>query len=57
MFDIKIFKAFKDRNTSEDIFTVSIQLDERFYNLNVTEKEFDQILNRLNSIRENNDLK
>lgn len=57
MFDITIFKAFKDKNTSEDIFTVSIQLDERFYNLNVTEKEFDQILNRLNSIRENNDLK
>lgn len=57
MFDIKIFKAFKDKNTSEDIFTVSIQMDERFYNLNVTEKEFDQILNRLNSIRENNDLK
>lgn len=56
MFDLKVVKVFKDENTTEDVYVLAIKLPGgRFYNLNVTKKEFEDILNRMQSIYNNNE--
>ena len=56
MFDIKINKVFVDPRTGQDVYVLSIQLGELYYNLNVTKEQFEKITNRLKSILDNNEL-
>jgi hypothetical protein len=56
MFDIVINKLFKDPNTGQDIYVLSIQLGDKYYNLNVTKEEFNKICIRLKSIHDNSEL-
>jgi hypothetical protein len=56
MFDIKINKVFIDPKNGQDVYTISIQLDSVYYNLNVTRDQFEKITLRLKSIYDNNEL-
>lgn len=56
MIDIKINKTFTDPNTRKDIYILSIQIDDRYYNIPVTKDEFDGICIRLKSIYDNTDI-
>lgn len=56
MFDIKINKVFVDPKTGQDMYVLSIQLDDVYYNLNVTKEQFEKIATRLKSIVDNNEL-
>jgi hypothetical protein len=56
MFDIKVNKVFKDPKTGQDRYVVSIQIDDLYYNLNVTYEQFSKIAIRLKSIYDNNEL-
>jgi hypothetical protein len=55
MFDVKINKVFIDPKTGLDMYVLSIQLGDVYYNLNVTKDEFRKIANRLKSISDNNE--
>jgi len=56
MFDIKINKVFVDPRTGQDMYVLSIQLGDVYYNLNVTKEQFEKIATRLKSISDNNEL-
>lgn len=56
MFDLKINKVFRDPNTLVDIYVVSIQFDDKFFNLNLTKDEIEKLTQRLKSIIDNNEL-
>jgi hypothetical protein len=56
MFDIKINKVFVDPRTGLDMYVLSIQLGDIYYNLNVTKEQFEKIVIRLRSMYENNEL-
>jgi len=56
MFDIKINKTFTDPRTGQDLYVVSIQLGDIYYNLNVTKEQFEKITTRFKSIVDNNEL-
>jgi hypothetical protein len=56
MFDIKINKVFVDPRTGLDMYVLSIQLGDIYYNLNVTKEQFEKIVIRLKSMYENNEL-
>jgi hypothetical protein len=56
MFDLKINKVFKDPDTLLDIYVVSLQFGDKYYNLNLTKEEIQKLTNRLKSIIENNEL-
>lgn len=56
MFDVKVNKVFKDSKTGKDIYVLSIQLDDFYYNLNLTKEQFGKLAIRLNSIHDNNEL-
>lgn len=56
MIDLKVNKVFKDSDTGEDIYVISINLNGRYYNLNVNRKEYRKIWKKMKSIEENNDL-
>lgn len=56
MFDIKINKVFVDPRTGLDMYVLSIQLGDVYYNLNVTKEQFEKIVIRLKSMYENNEL-
>lgn len=56
MFDIKINKTFVDQRTGQDVYVLSIQLGEVYYNLNVTKEQFEKIAIRLKSIYDNNEI-
>ena len=43
MFDIKINKVFVDPRTGQDMYVLSIQLGDVYYNLNVTKEQFEKI--------------
>ena len=49
MFDIKINKQFIDSDSNE-IYVVSMQFGNKFYNLNLTMEEFKKMCDRLISI-------
>jgi hypothetical protein len=56
MIDVKLVKMFKRENDGQDIYVLSIKLDdERYYNLNVTKSEFEKIHNFIGSIYDNDD--
>ncbi len=56
MFDVKINKVFMDPNTMLDVYVLSIQFDDKFYNLNLTKEELDKLCIRLKSIYDNNEI-
>jgi hypothetical protein len=56
MVDIKINKTFTDSETREDIYILSIRINDRFHNIPVTKDEFVAICNRLKSINDNNEI-
>jgi hypothetical protein len=56
MFDIKINKVFVDTRTGLDMYVLSIQMGDVYYNLNVTKEQFEKIAIRLKSIYDNNEL-
>ena len=56
MFDIKINKVFVDPRNGQDVYVLSIQLGDIYYNLNVTKEQFEKITIRLKSILDNNEL-
>jgi hypothetical protein len=56
MIDIKINKTFTDPNTRQDIYILSIRIDDRFHNIPVTKEEFEAICNRLKSMNDNNEI-
>ncbi len=56
MFDLKINKVFKDTDTLLDVYVVSLQFGDKYYNLNLTKEEIQKLTNRLKSIIENNEL-
>jgi hypothetical protein len=53
MFEVVLNKIFKDPNSNKDIYVLSIQLDSKYYNLNVTKEEFLQLTGAMVSIRDN----
>lgn len=56
MIDVKLIKVFKRETDNEDVYVLSIKLDEnRYYNLNVTKDEFEKIHNRISSIYDNDE--
>jgi hypothetical protein len=56
MIDVKLIKVFKRENDGEDIYVLSIKLDDnRYYNLNVTKSEFEKIHHRIESIYDNDE--
>jgi hypothetical protein len=56
MFDLKINKVFRDPNTLLDVYVVSIQFGEKYFNLTLTKDEIEKLSNRLRSILENNEI-
>lgn len=57
MFDLKLVKIFKDEKTTEDIYLLAIKLaNGSYYNLNVTKKDFDDILNNMQSIKNSGEI-
>lgn len=56
MTDVKLIKVFKRENDGEDIYILSIKLDDnRYYNLNVTKSEFEKIYHNIGSIYNNDE--
>jgi len=54
MVDVKLIKVFKRESDAQDIYVLSIKLDEnRYYNLNITKEEFEKIHHRIESIYDN----
>lgn len=56
MFDVKINKVFKDLKTGKDMYVLSIQMDDFYYNLTLTKEQFGKLAIRLKSIHDNNEL-
>lgn len=57
MFDLKVVKVFKNENTTEDLYILAIKLSRGdFYNLTVTKKDYEDILNRMQSIYDNGEI-
>ena len=56
MFDVKINKMFKDTNTGLDVYVLSIQVGDKYYNLNLTKEELDKLCIRLKSMYDNNEI-
>jgi hypothetical protein len=56
MIDVKIVKQFKDPDTGEDIYILSIQIDKNYYSIPVTKDQFLTIYQRMRSIQNNNPL-
>jgi hypothetical protein len=56
MMDIRLVKMFKRDSDGEDIYVLSIKLDDsRYYNINVTKSEFEKIHHRIDSIYNNDE--
>jgi hypothetical protein len=54
--EVKLVKMFKRQSDSEDIYVLSIKLDDnRYYNINVTKAEFEKIHHRIESIYNNDE--
>ncbi len=54
--DIRLVKMFKRDSDGEDIYVLSIKLDDsRYYNINVTKSEFEKIHHRIDSIYNNDE--
>lgn len=57
MFDLKLVKMFKDEKTTEDIYLLAIKLaNGNYHNLNVTKKDFNDILNNMQSIKNSGEI-
>lgn len=56
MFEVVLNKVFKDTDTNQDIYCVSIKIKNNFYTLYVTKEEFDKLTATFVSIRDNGEL-
>jgi hypothetical protein len=56
MFDVKINKVFKDPNTMLDMYVLSIQFGDKYYNLTLSKEEIDKLCIRLKSMHDNNEI-
>ena len=56
MFDVKINKVFKDPNTMLDVYVLSIQFGDKYYNLTLNKEELDKLCIRLKSMYDNNEI-
>jgi hypothetical protein len=56
MMEVKLIKMFKRVSDGEDIYVLSVKLDDsRYYNLNVTKSEFEKFHQRIESIYNNDE--
>jgi hypothetical protein len=56
MMEVKLVKMFKRQSDGEDIYVLSIKLDDsRYYNINITKAEFEKIHHRIESIYDNDE--
>lgn len=56
MTDVKITKLFKDLDTGEDIYILSIQMDNQYFNIPLNKKQFSEIFYKIRSIHDNTEL-
>lgn len=56
MTDVKITKLFKDLNTGEDVYILSIQMDEHYFNIPLNKKQFSEIFYKIRAIHDNTEL-
>jgi len=56
MIDTKLTKLFKDPNTGADIYILSIQIEDQYYNIPVTKTQFDDLFLKLRAVYNNSEL-
>ncbi len=56
MIDIKVIKQFKDVDTGQDVYIMTIQIGKNYYSIPVTKDEFEEIYVKMRSIQNNNPL-
>jgi hypothetical protein len=54
MVEAVIKKIFKDQNTTEDIYILSIKIKDKIFNIDLTKREFEELSQSLYSIYRNN---
>jgi hypothetical protein len=54
MVEAVIKKIFKDQNTTEDIYILSIKINDKIFNIDLTKREFEELSQSLYSIYRNN---
>jgi hypothetical protein len=54
MVEAVIKKIFKDQNTTEDIYILSIKIKNKIFNIDLTKREFEELSQSLYSIYRNN---
>jgi len=56
MAEVVVRKTFKDQETTEDIYIVSVKIKNKIFNIDLTKKEFDELSQNLYSIYRNNNI-
>jgi hypothetical protein len=56
MVEVVVKKTFKDQETTEDIYIVSVKIKNKIFNIDLTKKEFDELSQNLYSIYRNNNI-
>ena len=56
MVEAVIKKTFKDYQTTEDIYVLSVKIKDKIFNIDLTKKEFEELSQSLYSIYRNNDI-
>ena len=56
MVEVVVRKTFKDQETTEDIYIVSVKIKDKIYNIDLTKKEFEELSQNLYSIYRNNNI-
>jgi hypothetical protein len=56
MVEVVVRKTFKDRETTEDIYIVSVKIKDKIFNIDLTKKEFEEFSQSLYSIYRNNNI-
>jgi hypothetical protein len=56
MVEVVVRKTFKDQETTEDIYIVSVKIKNKIFNIDLTKKEFDELSQNLYSIYRNNNI-
>ncbi len=56
MVEAIIRKTFKDQNTTEDIYILSIKIDDKIISIDLKKKQFEELSQILYSIYRNNNI-
>jgi hypothetical protein len=56
MVEVVVRKTFKDQETNEDIYIISVKIKNKIYNIDLTKKQFEEFSQSLYSIYRNNNI-